>query len=98
MDTERLTITYEVLSVERCNAGRLIGMATVKVDICGVEMTIAGFQVRRTEPGHVDIVSPTYRHPSGEWRGVVELPPAVWDAIAGEVATVATGRAALLVT
>ncbi|MBP2315978.1 hypothetical protein [Azospirillum soli] len=97
-DSDRVTVEYEVVAVERFGRGPILAVASVLIDIAGVHVLIEGITMRRAEGGQADITVPTYRHPrTGEWKPALDLPAKVWAAISVEVAERATGRVAQLV-
>lgn len=78
-------VSYEVLCVEHCRRGAIIGVARTAVTIDGVEIVLDGWTVR--EKGQQIITSaPQFRHPvSGDWWPVVGLPGELVQAVADEI-------------
>lgn len=90
MSTPRLTDTssvrFEVRSIEWANSGRLVALATVAIDIEGVELVLQGIQIMREPDGTWTVRAPRWRHPgSGKWVPAVVLPDELQDAIGVEV-------------
>ena len=88
--TETVPVSYEVLQVEPVHgSGRLVGLAVVRVELAGVELTLQGVQVRHGPAGLV-VDAPQFRHPrDGRWLPAVVLPPELRDAIGREVLALA---------
>jgi len=73
------TVTMDVIQVDRVNRGSLLALASVVIDIGGIEITVHGIQVRRVNPksGKVVTLLPTFRGPDGDIWPAVELPEEV---------------------
>jgi len=84
--TDTASASFEVLGVEPVRgAGRLVGLAIVRVELEGVELVLQGVQVLRT-PAGLTVQAPTFRHPKhGCSVPSVILPPELRDAIGAEV-------------
>lgn len=73
--TDKATVNVEVLGVEPVSAGRLVGLATVELDLDGIVVTLQGVRLLRRPDGRLDIEAPVFRHPStGQWLPAVALP------------------------
>lgn len=85
--SETVTARFEVLGVERvCQAGRLLALANVALDMGGVELTVQGVRVFRCADGSLAVSGPQWRHPrTGRWMPGVLLPPDLAKAMGGEV-------------
>jgi hypothetical protein len=80
------TVTFVVTGLERINgAGRLVGLATVEVDLEGVVVVIQGVQVIR-DRRRITTQAPRFRDPrTGAWTPAVILPDELGVAIAAEL-------------
>ena len=79
--SDAASVTFEVLSVDRCRRGPIIAVARVALVIDGVEIVLDGFTLRDLRD-HIEVTVPTYRHPvNGEWWPVVGMPTELQDAI-----------------
>ena len=81
---DTVTVSIQVIGVERVNAGRLVALATVRVAVIDVEMTIQGVQVTRQPTGMLMVDAPRFRGPGGEGAPAVTLAPELKEAIANE--------------
>lgn len=90
--TETTTVNIEVMGVEPVRGtGRLLGLAIVRLEFDGVELTLQGVQVTRAASG-LSVQAPQFRHPrDGRWLSAVLLPDELRDAIGREVLNVAEG-------
>jgi stage V sporulation protein G len=79
-------VTFVVTGLERINgAGRLVGLATVEIDLEGVVLVIQGVQVIR-DRRRITTQAPRFRNPrTGAWTPAVILPHELGAAIAGEL-------------
>ena len=82
---ESISVSFEVHSVERVNAGKLVALAEVGVTVEGVEFRIQGVRVMRLPTGLLAVEAPRFRRPGGEWVAAVTLPPELKQAIADEI-------------
>jgi hypothetical protein len=83
---EGAPVTARVIGVERVRGhGRLIGLAVVALDVCGVALTLQGVQLLRRADGAVDVRTPCFRRPTGAWLPAILLPPEVAQAITEEL-------------
>ncbi len=83
--SETLAIGFRVERVDRVAAGRLVALATVLIDVEGVEFRIQGIRVMTTSTGLLTVEAPRFRSPGGEWVPAVTLPDALKSAIANEI-------------
>ncbi len=85
--SETVTARFEVLGVERVRqAGRLLALANVTLDMGGVELVLQGVRVFRCMDGSIAVSGPQWRHPgSGRWTPGVLLPPDLAKAMGGEI-------------
>ncbi len=84
-ETDSIEVAFEVVRVERVDAGRLYALATVIVTVNDVEMAIQGVRVMRQPTGMLAVEAPRFRRPGGEWVPAVMLPPELKRAIADEI-------------
>ena len=84
-NTESVQVSFQVLRVERVDAGRLYALATVVVSVNEMEMAIQGVRVMRQPTGMLAVEAPRFRRPGGEWVPAVMLPPELKQAIADEI-------------
>ncbi len=85
--SETVTARFEVLGVERVRqAGRLLALANVTLDMGGVELVLQGVRVFRCLDGDLAVSGPQWRHPgSGKWTPGVMLPDDLARAMGREV-------------
>lgn len=92
-EADSIDIAYRVEAIERFDRGPIIAVAAVALEIAGVELRINGVTMRRGEGGSAAVLTPNTRHPrTGAWMPAVELPDAVWCALAIEIGAEVTGR------
>ena len=84
-DTDSVEVSFEVVKVERVDAGRLYALATVIVAVNDVEMAIQGVRVMRQPTGMLAVEAPRFRRPGGEWVPAVMLPEELKQALAAEI-------------
>lgn len=82
---ETLSVSFRVERIDRVTAGRLVALATVLIDVEGVEFRIQGVRVMSTSTGLLTVEAPRFRSPGGEWVPAVTLPDDLKSAIANEV-------------
>lgn len=94
--TETLTVSYRVMGVEAVRrASAVKALATVLLEISGIEILLQGITVRRQGKSGVMVEVPQFRHPdTGEWLPCIALPDEVGAAIAEEVLELATAKTA----
>ena len=85
LESTSVEVSFEVVRVERVDAGRLCALATVVVTVNDVEMAIQGVRVMRQPTGMLAVEAPRFRRPGGEWVPAVMLPPELKQAIADEI-------------
>ncbi len=85
LDSDSVEVSFQVVSVERVDTGRLFALATVVITVNDVEMAIQGVRVMRQPTGMLAVEAPRFRRPGGEWVPAVMLPPELKQAIADEV-------------
>lgn len=83
--SESISVGFEVHSVERVNAGKLVALAEVGITVEGVEFRIQGVRVMRLPTGMLAVEAPRFRRPGGEWVAAVTLPDELKQAIADEI-------------
>ena len=81
--TER--VTASVLRIERADAGRLLALAEVEIEIAGVAFTLHGVRVISTGPRSRGVAAPCCRVANGRLADAISLPPELAAAIAGAV-------------
>ncbi|MBN8899875.1 MAG: hypothetical protein J0H57_02490 [Rhodospirillales bacterium] len=85
-----MSVTFEVTSLRRLHgAGPVVALASVSVDLDGVELELHGLQVRRRPDGLLECKAPHFRDTTGTWRTAITLPPELEDAIGREVVAAA---------
>jgi len=85
LDSDSVEVSFQVVSVERVDTGRLFALATVVITVNDVEMAIQGVRVMRQPTGMLAVEAPRFRRPGGEWVPAVMLPPELKQAIADEI-------------
>ena len=71
-------VRITVLSVAPAHAGKLFALASVEVDIDGVQITIHGIRALHVaEPVGTRIELPQFRDTSGRWQTAITLPEEV---------------------
>lgn len=80
---EIVTVEFEILNAERLSgAGRVLAVASVRLDIAGVEIELHGLTVRRQDGGGYGMHLPAWRHPTtGKWLAAAVLPSELATAI-----------------
>ena len=84
-DSTSVEVSFQVVRVERVDAGRLCALATVIIAVNEVEMAIQGVRVMRQPTGLLAVEAPRFRRPGGEWVPAVMLPPELKQAIADDI-------------
>jgi stage V sporulation protein G len=77
--SSRVAIT--VLSVAPTRAGKLFALASVEVDIDGVQIAIHGIRALRVNPVGTRIELSKFRGLNGEWQTAITLPEEVRGAM-----------------
>lgn len=75
MNTSTATITVLAITPVS-NAGKLLALADVEVQLDGVAITVHGIQVRADGKG-TEVALPRYRASDGSWKNAVSLPDEV---------------------
>ena len=79
------TVNVTVLSVAPLRAGRLFALASVEIEIGGVEIELHGIRALRVGTEGTRIELPQYRDAAGLPRPVVTLPPEIYRPIGDAV-------------
>lgn len=74
-------VSVEVLRLDRVQAGRLVALAMVAVEIDGLQVVLQGVRAVRNRDGTLTIGAPVFRGPDGRWLPAVILPEVVEGAI-----------------
>jgi hypothetical protein len=83
---DSVPVSFEVVGIERCDRGRLIGLAIVALDVAGASLVLQGVRIERDRGGGLTCAAPTWRHPKdGRSLPCLLLPPELTDAIAAAV-------------
>ena len=82
---DNLVVSFAVDHIEPVRAGRLVAIATVSIDVNGVEFRIQGVRIIRRADGLCAVEAPQFRRPGGQWVPAVTLPDALKNAIAAEI-------------
>jgi stage V sporulation protein G len=86
MGTDTISVSFEVVSVTRLhNAGRVLALATVEIDLDGIELTMSGIQIVRLANGRLQCKAPHHRLPTGQWVPSIVLPDELERAIGAEI-------------
>jgi hypothetical protein len=81
-----IPVTFTVTELRRLHsAGNLLALATVAIDLHGIELTLHGIQIQRLPGGALQCSAPRYRCPTGQWQPAVTLPDELEVAIGNEV-------------
>lgn len=87
-DPDLITASIKVEAVHQTpGCGRLLALATVAVDLDGIELALHGVQIVRLPTGRLRCQAPQFRNHSGAWLPAVTLPPELELAIGREVLT-----------
>ena len=85
-EPDSVPVAFTVSSVRRlAGAGHLLALATVTIDLAGVEMVLHGVQVLRTAAGQLRCQAPRFRAHTGAWEPAVTMPEELEAAIGREV-------------
>lgn len=85
-----IPVTFTVTSLRHLHdAGRLLVLADVTMDLGGIEIALHGVQVLRLPTGRLRCQAPRHRSHTGEWLPAVTLPEELELAIGREVMTAA---------
>ena len=85
-DPETVSASITVAGVHRTpGSGRLLALASVAIDLDGIELALHGVQIVRLPTGRLRCQAPHYRGPTGAWLPAVTLPEELEIAIGREV-------------
>jgi stage V sporulation protein G len=73
-DTGSSLVSISVLSVTPSRAGKLFALASVAIDIDGVQIEVHGIRALRVEPAGTRIELPKFRDAAGMLRSAITLP------------------------
>jgi stage V sporulation protein G len=76
-ETGSSLVSITVLSGRPARAGKLFALASVAVDIDGVQIAIHGIRVLRDAPVGTRIELPKFRGLNGKWQTAITLPEEV---------------------
>jgi stage V sporulation protein G len=71
---ESCLVSITVLSVTPVRAGKLFALASVAIDIDGLQFEVHGIRALRVEPGGTRIELPKFRDATGVLRPAITLP------------------------
>lgn len=82
MMADTALVRCTVLEVQPVNAGRILALASVEVEIDGVVFVVEGVQVvrvpaTRDQPERTGVDLPRYRNRQGAWRPTLKMPEEV---------------------
>ena len=84
--SDTVSVSFVVVSVTRLHsAGNLLALASIAIDLDGIELTMSGIQVVRTPAGKLQCKAPHHRLPTGQWVPSIVLPDELERAIGREV-------------
>jgi hypothetical protein len=84
--TSTVSVSFSVTSLQRLRAaGNPRALATAKVNLGGIELTLSGIEVVRTSNGKLQARAPRYRTQTGVWAPAVTLPDELERAIGVEI-------------
>ncbi len=70
-------VSFRVLSVTPARGGKLFALASVVIDIDGLQIELHGIRALRVEPAGTRIELPKFRDPAGMLRSAITLPDEV---------------------
>jgi stage V sporulation protein G len=73
-DTGSSLVSISVLSVTPARTGKLFALASVAIDIDGVQIEVNGIRALRVEPAGTRIELPKFRDAAGMLRSAITLP------------------------
>jgi hypothetical protein len=82
---DTVTVSATVLQIKRADAGRLLALAEVEIEIAGVAFTLHGVRVIKTGPRSRGVAAPCVRVAGGRLAEAISLPPELTAAIASAV-------------
>jgi len=78
-------VSITVLSVTPVRAGKLFALATVAIDIDGLQIEVHGIRAMRVEPAGTRIELPKFRDATGILRAAITLPAEIQGPIGDAV-------------
>ena len=84
-DPDTVTVAATVLGLKCVDAGRLLALAEVELEIAGIVFTLRGVRVIKTGPRSHGVAAPCYRGANGRLADAISLPPELAQAVAGVV-------------
>jgi stage V sporulation protein G len=85
-EAESSLVSIRVLSVTPVRAGKLFALASVELDIDGIQITIHGIRALHVAaPVGTRIELPQYRGPNGQWQTAIALPEEIREPIGDAV-------------
>ncbi len=84
-DPETVAVSATVLRIKRADAGRLLALAEVEIEIAGIAFTLHGVRVIRTGPRSRCVAAPFCRVAGGRLADAISLPPELSAAIGNAV-------------
>ena len=85
-EAESSLVSIRVLSVTPVRAGKLFALASVEVDIDGIQITIDGIRALHVAaPVGTRIELPKYRGLNGQWQTAIALPEEIREPIGDAV-------------
>ncbi|HYD31060.1 MAG TPA: hypothetical protein VEB64_09435 [Azospirillaceae bacterium] len=79
-------VTFEVTRIDPVSRGRLMALATVRVEVAGVEFVLQGLPATLRPDGFLVVEPPQARRSDGTRCPAVILPNELLEAIAREIA------------
>jgi len=76
-DAETRAVRITVLAVTPAQAGKLFALASVEIDIDGIQVQVHGIRALRVAPAGTRIELPKFRDAAGMMRSAVSLPDEV---------------------
>lgn len=87
-DPDAIAVEFTVSNIRHVHdAGRLLALATVTIELAGIEIALNGVQVRRLPNGKLRCQAPQFRTHTGTWEPAVTMPEELEEAIGREVLT-----------
>jgi hypothetical protein len=80
-DPDTVTVAATVLRIKRADAGRLLALAEVEIEIAGIAFTLHGVRVISTGPRSRCVAAPYCRIAGGRLADAITLPPELSAAI-----------------
>jgi hypothetical protein len=84
--SDAVRVTFTVTELRRLHsAGNLLALASITIDLDGVELTMSGIQIVRLPTGRLQCKAPHHRLPTGQWVPSIVLPDELEIAIGREI-------------